>query len=152
VPATGNGPKKQPRQGSRRRAPSRGAQHTCHACSCAGNPRLDGRRALPVWRPPPDIVGVGRACHRPQPDTIDRGHHPGRRKEASPHLYCQRAKGNQPVQRYAQAGSGAHQGGNGSSHLSIVIAGRLERRPKASHGRCTCMISWGTMVRPSCMT
>jgi hypothetical protein len=36
--------------------------------------------------------------------------------------------------------------------LSIVIAGRLERQPKASHGRCTCMISWGTMARPSCMT
>jgi hypothetical protein len=105
--------------------------------------------ALPVARLPPDVVRVSRACHRPQPDTVDRGHHPGMRKEASPHLY---KKHRGPVRQCARAGSDAHQGGNGSSPLSIVIAGRLECQPKASHGRCTCTISWRTMVRPSCMT
>jgi hypothetical protein len=52
------------------------AQHSCRRCSCTGRPRSDWRRALPVWRPLPDIVGVDRAYHRPQPDTIDKGHHP----------------------------------------------------------------------------
>jgi hypothetical protein len=49
--------------------------------------------ALPVARLPPDVVRVSRACHRPQPDTVDRGHHPGMRKEASPHLYKKHAEG-----------------------------------------------------------
>jgi hypothetical protein len=49
-------------------------------------------------------------------------------------------------------GSSAHRRGNVSSHLSIVIADRLERQSTASHGECTCMISWRTMARPSCMT
>jgi hypothetical protein len=31
-----------------------------------------GNHALPVWRPLLDVVGVGRACHRPQLDTIDK--------------------------------------------------------------------------------
>jgi hypothetical protein len=61
-------------------------------------------------------------------------------------------EGSQPVRQHARAGWGAHRGGNGSSHLSSVIVGRLKRQPKASHSRCTCRISWGTLARPSCMT
>jgi hypothetical protein len=71
-------------------------------------------------------VGVGKASHRPQPDTIDRVRHPGRIEEASSHLYCRHTKSSQPVWQYARARSGAHWGGNGSPHLSIVISGRLE--------------------------
>jgi hypothetical protein len=56
------------------------------------------------------------------------------------HISTSHAKGSQPVGQYARAGWGAHRGGNGSYHLSIVIAGRLQCQPKAIHGRRTCMI------------
>jgi hypothetical protein len=96
---------------------------TClRSCSYTGRPRPGRRLAFPVWRLPPHI-GVGRAWHRPQPNTIDRVRHPGRLKEALSHLYCRHAKVNQPVRRYARARWGTHKQGNGSSHLSIVIDG-----------------------------
>jgi hypothetical protein len=84
------------------RAASPWAQDAWRVGTVTGRPREDGRHALPVGQGPADFARVGRACHRPQLNSVDMRHCHGMRKEVTPHLSCRHANGSQPDEMLGQ--------------------------------------------------